>query len=96
MPAHFNEIDRALILEFGFGDLSIGAAHVEGADDDELVIWQTAPRPIGDLDVGDVGKSTVEVDTLVRMVFHDPRSLDVLIHQAQELRKSMVGATYVS
>jgi hypothetical protein len=96
MAAHFNEIDRALILEFGHGDLSIGSAHVEGQADDELVIWQTSPRPIGDRDLGDIGKTTVEVNTLVRMVFYDPCSLDVLIHQAQELRKLMVGEPWTA
>ena len=46
--------------------------------------------------MSDVGKSTVEINTLVRMAFHDARSLDVLIHQAQELRKSMPGAKWTA
>lgn len=91
MPARQNEIDGALILEFGFGDLVIGSAHLPGRPEDELVIWPKQPGPIGDLNIGDVGKTTVDVNALVRMVFKDSRSLDVLIHQAQELRALMVG-----
>lgn len=91
MPARQNEIDGALILEFGFGDLVIGSAHLPGEPEDELVIWPKQPGTIGDLNIGDVGKNTADVNALVRMVFKDSRSLDVLIHQAQELRALMVG-----
>lgn len=96
MASYINDVDGALVLEFGFGDLVIGAGHVDGKPDDELVIWPKSPGRIGDTNVGDIGKTTDEVKALVRMVFHDPHSLDVFIHQAQELRTSMLGKPWTA
>ena len=91
MPHHINEADGALVIEFGYGDLSIGAAGDASGRTDELVIWPHSPRPIGNINHEDKGKNTAEVKAIVRMVFHDPCSLDVLIHQATHLRDLMNG-----
>ncbi len=94
MASYINESDGALVLELGHGDLAIGAGYNEESKtgrEDELVIWPISPKPIGDRDLEDVGKSTADVKALVRLVFLDPRSLDVLIHQANHLRMLMGG-----
>lgn len=90
MPFHINATDRSLVLEFGVGDLVIGNAHTEGATDDELVIWSNpGNHRIGERNDEAIGKATDEIHTLARMVFHDVRSLDVLIRQALKLKQSM-------
>jgi hypothetical protein len=85
--------DGAVVLVFGQGDLLIGAGGPKDGPANEIVIWPSATgcHPIGDIDDGDVGKSTAAVQSLVRMVFSDPQSLDVLIHQMTELRADMGG-----
>lgn len=93
MPWQKNEEDGALVIVFGKGDLAIAGASVNPGVTDELIIYPAVqPMPIGAGNSSDIGKSTAEVKALVRMVFHDPRSLDVLIHQAQKLR-SLMGDT---
>lgn len=90
MPWHTNQEDGALVIEFGKGDLAIAGAGVVPGNTDELIIYPAAQiTPIGTSNSSDIGKNTTEVKALVRLCFHDPRSLDVLIHQAQEIRALM-------
>ena len=90
MPFHTNPEDRSLMLEFGFGDLFIANAGILPEAPDELIIYSDPNRhEIGLTDESHIGLGTDEIHTLVRMVFHDVRSLDVLIRQANLLMDSM-------
>lgn len=89
MSSYINEEDKSLVLEFGKGDLGIAAGGMADRPTNELIIYPSKNHIIGALNLGDIGKSTAEVKALVRLIFNDPRSLDVLIHQAQELRALM-------
>lgn len=90
MPFHTNPEDRSLMLEFGFGDLCIANAGIDPESTDEIVVYSDPKRhKIGQVDESHIGKGTDEVHALVRMVFHDIRSLDVLINQARILRDAM-------
>lgn len=90
MPFHTNPEDRSLMLEFGFGDLAIANAGIDANRPDELIIYSDPNRhEIGLTDESHIGLGTDEIHTLVRMVFHDVRSLDVLIKQASILMDSM-------
>lgn len=95
MPYYMDNPGGTVVLEFGEGDLLIGSAGpTKGGPPNELVIWPhfSGPSLIGEINNDDVGKSTAAVQALVRLVFPDPRSLDVLIHQATELRAQMSDA----
>ena len=92
MTSYISQVDGALMLEFGNGDLAIACGGERDKPIDELIIYAKEPGPIGDKNLGDIGKPTTEVKTLVRMVFHDVRSLDVLIHQISQLRDLMSDA----
>lgn len=94
MSSYISESDGALVLEFGSGDLAIACGHINMDDPpNELIIYANeTPKPIGNKNTDDIGKRTTEVKTLLRMVFNDPRSLDVVIHQMNQMRESMSGA----
>lgn len=96
MASYINKSDGALMLEFGHGDIAIAAANLAGLPPNELIFYPSTPQRLGDINHGDIGKSTAEVKALVRMVFNDPRSLDVLIHQAQELRSLMDAPRWIA
>ncbi len=84
------------IVEMGLGDVEVsvcGWEH-EGVDVKEKVGVMFGPCEPGPIDreiKGTVGKTVKEVGGKLVIIFHDSRSIDVVINALQEAKKEMLG-----
>ena len=84
--------DDTLMIEIGFGDVVVASGKVVDKNhDDELIFYTGAKGEIGAENAGDIGKLTTEVKTRCRIVFHDPRSIDVVLHHLNALKSTTLA-----
>lgn len=89
MPIWKSDDDGVLMIEMGFGDVCVASGKIAGKEhDDEIVFYSGAKGAIGDTNAGDIGKMSDQVKASCRIVFHDPRSIDAVLHHLNEIKKS--------
>lgn len=81
-------------LEFGTGDIDVAPGWLRGYEDSGVVCFfqREIPNPIGTKAEYEPHQEVDISETPVRMVFHKPESIDVVIRALEKTKKFMLNA----
>lgn len=87
-----NREGTSIELEFGFGDIDVGPGTLKGFPNTGTVVFTPrSPSPTGTKTIYEPNKEVPIEESPVRMIFHEPEGIDVVVRALLHARRMMLG-----